>query len=670
MENREAGGIAGGGAASGGVHPEPPTGLPPRPRRQRRKLEGHELATPLTASFLGLLIVHGLHPVAAAEVQGAAGAGAASEPLPADAESMVVPAAMTSPQPAAIVPTAVPTAPLAGDPLAGDGLTRIDDGAPFAFAHGDAPHAATDGSPALAMASLATPTTVSFDLGQGGFELPAWPSLGETSTAPVEEPVGPIGRYVQGDGTDRTVVLTDADDIFVGGDGDEHVLGLGGDDRLDGAGGDDWLEGGAGRDILSGGSGADLLDGGTGDDRLDGGEGDDRLLGGGGADLLDGGSGSDVVDGGTGTDVLAGGTGDDVLILRDVRDASTELALGADAGGNDTVVVADGYGASLAQALPETAGKATFVLGRPDLASFPHDVAGFRQQIDPDIENIRLEGTGGHDVVGDDRDSIIVGNAGANHLYGGGGVDRIAGGGGSDWLHGGAGDDWIDGGDGNDWIDGGAGADTRYGGAGDDTFVLGLHEAAGDQIFDHQGRNTLSLQGADPGLLVAQMRGDDLVLTYADQDVATVHGYAQHADAYRGIDLGHGVQAIDDFMASATTAMRAESADWLADYLPSPATTGDDALPEPWADAGADILGGTVPIAAAPGQPLPPDPPGDGDMPASTPAVLPATADPIVGADLWLPVDPEHGAGAAADLDPVPADGSEIHADKQHPATG
>ena len=325
----------------------------------------------------------------------------------------------------------------------------------------------------------------------GGHELPALPQLAEAepTTAPTEEDVGPIGRYVRGDGSDGKVVLTDGDDIFVGGDGDEHVVGGAGDDYLDGAGGDDQLEGGTGDDTLLGGSGDDLLEGQAGDDLLDGGIGDDRLLGGAGDDQLLGGGGDDFLNGGSGIDRLEGGTGNEILVLADVRDAVTELGLGIDEGGNDTVVVADSYGASLAAALPGTGGRATFVLGRPDVAHFPTDVAGFRQQIDPDIENIRLEGSKAHDVVGDDRASLIIGNDGANRIHAGGGDDSVLGGGG---------DDWIDGGDGDDWLDGGLGGDTIYGGGGDDVFVFGLHED-GDLIFDHEGRNTLRIAGADPG---------------------------------------------------------------------------------------------------------------------------------------------------------------------------
>ena len=166
-------------------------------------------------------------------------------------------------------------------------------------------------------------------------------------------------------------MLTDGDDIFVGGDGNEHVIGGAGDDYLDGAGGDDHLEGGTGDDTLLGGGGDDLLEGQAGDDLLDGGIGDDSCSGGSGDDQLLGGGGNDFLNGGSGIDRLEGGTGNEILVLADVRDAVTEFGLGIDQGGNDTVVVADSYGASLATALSGTGGRATFVLGRPDIAHFP-----------------------------------------------------------------------------------------------------------------------------------------------------------------------------------------------------------------------------------------------------------------------------------------------------------
>ena len=274
-------------------------------------------------------------------------------------------------------------------------------------------------------------------------------------------------------------------------------------------------------------------------------------------------------------------------------------------------------------------------------------MAAFHQQIDPDIENIRLEGSGAHDVVGDDRDSVIIGNAGANHLYGGGGADHIDGGAGGDWIHGGGGDDWILGGDGNDWIDGGDGADTLYGGAGDDTFVLGLHEGQ-DRVFDHEGHNALILKGgADPGSLTAELQGNDLVLTHADQVLATVQDYAHHADSFTGIDLGQGLRPLDDFIVTNPSPRWPTRIRPIGSpiYLPAPADGTETALAEPWSTMDDQPTADPVPGASATAADAVighATDAGTVDTLVAT-AHLPTLSDPMAGADLWLPVDPEPG---------------------------
>ncbi|MFZ1429547.1 MAG: hypothetical protein WAS21_22575, partial [Geminicoccaceae bacterium] len=52
-------------AAVDGPRRAPPVGVPLRPRRRWAR-GASEFATPLTATFLGLLLVQGLQPVAAA----------------------------------------------------------------------------------------------------------------------------------------------------------------------------------------------------------------------------------------------------------------------------------------------------------------------------------------------------------------------------------------------------------------------------------------------------------------------------------------------------------------------------------------------------------------------------------------------------------------------------
>ena len=603
----------------------PVAGVPARGQRRRPALRG-ELATPLAATFLGLLLVHNLLPAHAAGP--AVGEGGDGPPEPADGgeaepglSAIAAPSALGAAMGAHAVLGTTGAAVEVGALTGAEGLAglRIATG-------GVAPAQATAG---VAGAAVAAPGTAAGMAVAGAAEI-ALPDLGLdlADDGAVEEEVGPIGRFVRGDGSDGTVLLTDGDDTFIGSDGDEQVIGGAGDDYLDGAGGDDQLAGGTGDDTLLGGSGDDLLQGGAGDDLLDGGTDDDTLLGGSGDDTLLGGGGDDFLNGGLGIDRLQGGTGNEILVLADIRDALTELGLGVDGGGNDTVVVTDSYAASLQAALAGTGGRATFVLGRPDVAQFPADVAGYRQQIDPDIENIRLEGSRAHDVVGDDGNSLIIGNDGANRIHAAGGDDTVLGGGRADW---------IDGGDGDDWLDGGSGADTIYGGAGDDVFVFGLHED-GDMIFDHEGRNTLRIAGADPAKVVAGMQGEDLVVRYDGEVVATVDGYAAHADHYAGIDLGDGARPIADFMAE-PQAMAASATlateDWLADYVPEPAGLAEP-LPEPWAglDAGADLAlvvgdgdGGAPPVAADPLTAL--------DFQPS----FELGADPLAMAELWLPVD-------------------------------
>ena len=600
------------------------SGEPPRDRRRRPEI-GREMATPLAATFLGLLLVHNLLPAhATGWDEGDPGGAPPDGPGADDLDgSTTGPLAASLPSADRGPHAAAGTAGASVDLTALTGLAGFDGlqiaavaMAPQGMAASVTGSGTAESGAGAGLLATGAPVALVPDL-----------TLAGATDASGEEDLGPIGRYVRGDGSDGTVVLTDGDDIFVGGDGDEHVVGGAGDDYLDGAGGDDHLEGGTGDDTLLGGSGDDLLEGNAGDDLLDGGTGDDTLLGGSGDDDLLGGGGDDFLNGGTGIDRLQGGTGNEILVLADIRDALTELGLGVDGGGNDTVVVADSYAASLQTALAGTGGRATFVLGRPDIGQFPADVAGFRQQIDPDIENIRLEGSRAHDVVGDDRASLIIGNAGANRIHAAGGDDSVLGG---------AGNDWIDGGDGDDWLDGGQGADTLYGGAGDDVFVFGLHED-GDMIFDHEGRNTLRVAGADPTKLQLEMQGDDLVVRHDGAVLATVDGYATHADNYAGIDLGDGVRPMSDFMPEpgagmASAALAAE--DWLADYVPE-ATGVAEPLPEPWSgleetwEPAPSVAGGepaAMPVLAEPG--------GEPFQPT-----FQAGGDAMAMADLWLPVD-------------------------------
>lgn len=582
-------------------------------RRRRGRIGAAEFATPMAATFLGLLLVQSFRPAEAAEAE--AGAGAAS--TSGDGSSSLSLGETTTASGFAALPSGSGTAAVAAgsvltvgsiiDPAA---LTQLSGEArfaePLAIAVGDA----ADTGTALADDTNAPAAVAGLDVTGAAIDtgLPDYETTAEGVIVDPDADLANLGEYVRGTDEDQTVELTDKDDVFIGGDGDETVLGLEGDDELSGGGGDD------------------VLDGGGGDDLLDGGAGEDSLLGRGGGDTLTGGSGDDILSGGTGSDRLTGETGDDVLILDDPFDAVKELDVGIDGGGSDTIRVADSYATALAKALPSLSpdGSATFVMGEVDAATFPSGLNAYRQQIDPDIENLRLDGSAAHDVVGSADHNVIEGNFGANHLYGGGGHD---------FLYGDGGDDWLDGGTGDDWLDGGAGGDTLYGGAGNDLFVLGLHEVT-DHIWDSQGQNTLFLPTADPDAVDILLQNGDLHVAVNGRTVATIHDYAANADHFTGIDLGEGDRSFDSFLsadstsaASATTTLTA--ADWLDGLIANDETD----------EAGAAISDVPEPALAS----------------ASGVAAVDFTVPDLTGGgDFWLPADTASAAPfelASADVD-------------------
>jgi len=105
-----------------------------------------------------------------------------------------------------------------------------------------------------------------------------------------------------GGGGSDTLLGGEGDDQLRG-DLQDTPTGIAGDDYLDGGAGDDALWGYQGVDTLIGGNGVDVLDGGDGDDVLLGGDNGDLLLGGAGNDVLRGGLGADSLQGGAGDDV-------------------------------------------------------------------------------------------------------------------------------------------------------------------------------------------------------------------------------------------------------------------------------------------------------------------------------------------------------------------------------
>ncbi|PIB91087.1 hypothetical protein [Caulobacter sp. FWC2] len=173
-----------------------------------------------------------------------------------------------------------------------------------------------------------------------------------------------------------------------------------------------------GADVLNGTSGDDVIYGFGGNDTLKGGAGDDVLAGNDGADILQGGDGDDYLQGGAGNDTIDGGAGSDWAGYDDAT-AGVKVDLNITGAQN-------------------TGGSGTDKLGG--------------------IEN--LHGSAFNDtLIGDAKDNVIIGDAGADTISGGKGDDTLWGSAGADALDGGDGDDWLVGGTGDDAIKGGAGVD-------------------------------------------------------------------------------------------------------------------------------------------------------------------------------------------------------------------
>ena len=115
------------------------------------------------------------------------------------------------------------------------------------------------------------------------------------------------------------------------------------------------------------------------------------------------------------------------------------------------------------------------------------------------------------DLVVDNRDDVLEGDANANTLigqqnrdllYAYGGNDFVDGGDGDDLIDGGSGDDQLYGQSGNDTIYGGDGADTIYGGVGDDSLYGGANNSGTfDVIYGGDGNDQLNGDDGDDVLL-------------------------------------------------------------------------------------------------------------------------------------------------------------------------
>jgi hypothetical protein len=192
---RMAAGVAAGAAGAlpvGGLRL--PGGVPLRARRRRREKLGQELATPLAASFLGLLMVQTLQPAQAAAGTQPAGSAADAPPDPGLSVADALPAHGTASLPPAVGPAAPAAAAAGGGMVDLGAVGQFTDVASLGSASPYQLSASGTQAPvlALAMAAPATwaglPSTTTLAM-----ELPTSASVTAGTTAGGEE-VGPIAR--------------------------------------------------------------------------------------------------------------------------------------------------------------------------------------------------------------------------------------------------------------------------------------------------------------------------------------------------------------------------------------------------------------------------------------------------------------------------------------------
>ncbi len=503
---------------------------PPSERRvQDATRSAFSIGAPISATFMGLLMAEALSG-GEAEAADHQGDGTAF-PEGGDALSGAAPGAAsgfplgTDAQLETFVPTAAPAA-LVSEDLVGD---LAEPGLLLTQTEVSAPVPATEAAAQAYGAASAAENSVEINLGVIDEEpLAAEVVQEEPFVGEIGGPIGVVLNGTQGDDTELNG--TDANDVIRGLDGNDTIKGLAGDDKLWGDGGNDEIFGGGGIDEIEGGDGDDILRGELGNDRLDGGAGNDILFGGAGDDVLQGFTGNDRLDGGPGADAMTGYTGDDTYVVDHPNDDINEAKNGPNQGGRDTVELSADF--ELVRGQPST-----FIVGTDRM---PDDTAlnADPQFLGLNVENIRLDGTVAHDLVG---------GADRNELYGNAGDNRIHGGAGDDTLWGGAGDDVIYGGAGNDLIDGGVGDDMLYGGAGDDIFVLGLSESA-ETIFDHEGSNRIRIDGANPEHLSAQEVDNTLVIKHGGSIIGKIENWADSQGSFDYLEIDDRIWTRDQLL--------------------------------------------------------------------------------------------------------------------------
>lgn len=608
-------------------------GEPSEAAGARRRSAGQAIAlgAPLSASFMGLLLMRGGEAQAAEPQLGEVGPPAAADGDRHGDLGAASTLAGVAPAVVAMAPSADGTAPSEAG-LAIDAAALGDEAALLAVTPASADLASAPGEMAAETTPPPTPDIGDVVLGYTGATAFVMPDFsGEFATSP-DENIGEIGdpraitrEPLADDGPDQSaaddatetpappegdgpagnpglrITGTPQNDLLIGTAGDDIIDAVGGKNTVDGGDGNDLINGGTGNDVLRGGAGNDTIYGREGNDLIYADSGDNQLFGGAGNDTIYGGPGNDRLDGVAGINRLYAGNGNDTLVVNDWRDVAAGNDEGPNGGGVDTLEVAPGFAASLRGKFSGLSpdGSTTFVMGESARGrEFPEDVTSFKWQVDPRIDAVTLTGNDDHDVVGSTANDTIRGNDGDNRLYGGDGDDVLYAGAGDDVLQGGAGNDTLYaeagvdslfGGAGDDLLYGGEGESDLYGGEGDDLFAFGLAEGGKSTVFDHEGVNRLRFDGlAEAGDLDSRFDGDDLVLSHGGADVVRIEDYANHRDAYAGIEIGGEVVSLDSFIRDAAPQSATTSAgedDLLSLYLgPQSVDAQDDILDQPWLD--------------------------------------------------------------------------------------
>ncbi|WP_296818136.1 calcium-binding protein [Brevundimonas sp.] len=477
------------------------------------------------------------------------------------------------------------------------------------------------------------------------FDAEGWPNAGTITT---------IRYYVlgtPGDPTSRQLLyeVTDGDfDAAAFLVAAQSIWGLldfltAGGDRLEGGDGDDNLVGGAGDDVYVFNSVYDwsheLADGGydtvlastsytlrshverlvltgsgghTGignwlDNEILGNDDGNRLSGELGDDLLDGGAGDDILIGGAGDDVMVGGEGNDTFHVDDAGDQVIEqwgdgfdrvftrvdftLATGLEV---EELRVRGSQGLSLTgnefdNRLIGGSGDDTLNGHTGDdevrfATSGPAVVVDLSLGIATGQGEDRLRSI--ENVRGTMQGDTIHGNGRANTLTGDQGDDLLYGRGGDDLLVGGDGSDELHGGAGNDVLSGGAGVDTLVGSAGDDILKSGDDS---DDLSGGEGIDVLSggsgddlLRGGDGNDVLRGGSGFDGLNGGEGLDTATYS--AEQEGVLVDLESGVAITSFDnDYLISIERVVGSQFDDWLIGGF------GDDRLN---GSGGHDLIGG------------------------------------------------------------------------------